>query len=152
MGTTVAKAVVVTKPTARPRSWIRRLLAGGQMPEQCTSWCTDSHRGDDVSTSLDELQHGRNLPGVVVDVDDAQGGSAPLPILAPRLAVDPYSEDPARNTPHILLEVAPDEFTQALSPSEFAAVIRKLRGHLDALETTAMELFGAALAEHEARR
>lgn len=129
-----------------PRAWSRWLLDGSERVETCPSWCTDSHVNDTFG-AVDDLQHGASLPGVDVPVSDWQGGTVPLPLLAPRIAVDPYSDDPARQVPHLLIEVAEDQFTTALDPTGALAAIGTVREHLDELERIVLGQLAPARAE-----
>lgn len=132
---------------ATPRTWVRRIEGGGQVTETCPSTCTDAHLNDDHG-ALDDLQHGTSLPGVTVDVFDWTDGTIPMPVLSPRIAVDPYTTDLTRSVPHILLEVAQDEFTVPLDPERFAAVLAKIRAHCDQLEAEVLPQLRTAIVEH----
>ncbi|MEU2674183.1 hypothetical protein ABZ622_36040, partial [Streptomyces sp. NPDC007164] len=90
-------------PPTSPRTWLRRIQTGGQIVETCPEWCTDSHRND-ARGHLDDLSHGSAFDGPALSVFDATHGALPVPILAGRINVDPYSSDPRRNVPHLTLE------------------------------------------------
>lgn len=132
---------------AGTRTWARRIEGGGQIVETCPPVCTDTHINDDHG-ALDDLQHGSSLPGIEVAVSDWQGGTVPVSILAPRIAVDPYNEDPTRQVPHILLEVAEDQFTIPLDSDQFAAVIAQVRAHCDQLEAEVLPKLREAIGDH----
>lgn len=114
------------------RSWLRRIWSGGQSVETCPAWCTDRHANDHHG-NLDDLQHGSRFDGPLLPVFDAEQGTAPVPILAGRINVDPYSSDPRRNVPHVHLEPFADEVMECLAPDEFAAVIDQVQAHCDQL-------------------
>lgn len=135
-----------SNPAGSP-TWVRRIEGGGQIVETCPPVCTDGHLNDDHG-ALDDLQHGASLPGVEVDVFDWTDGTTPMPILSPRIAVDPYSTNPTRNVPHVLLELFQDEFTVPLGPEQFAAVIAKVRAHCDQLEAEVLPKLREAIGDH----
>ncbi|MER5618322.1 hypothetical protein [Streptomyces sp. NPDC002215] len=87
-----------------------------------------------ASTSADDLSHGAHFDGPRLDTFDTEHGTLPTPVLAGRINVDPYSEDPRRNVPHIHLEPFQDEVMQCLDPQEFAAVIAQVRAHCERLD------------------
>lgn len=130
-----------TAPSQFPaaRTWVRRIHGGGQRVETCPEWCTDSHRND-TSGHLDDLQHGAHFDGPMLPVFDAGLGTVPMPILAGRLSVDPYSSDPRRNRPHVHLEPYADEVMECLTPDELAAIIGQLRAHCDRLDEVHAQL------------
>lgn len=134
--------------TTGPRTWLRRILGGGQIVETCPTWCTDHHRGDDHGT-VDDLQHGAYLPGLGVEVHDGTTTTVTMPVLAPRIAVDPYDEDPARRAPHVLVEVWQDAYTPPLGPDGLVDLIGRLRAHADRLEQETLTQLVAARAEGE---
>lgn len=131
--TTLQPEPVLVPSQSAPRTWLRRIQTGGQIVETCPSWCTDSHRNDGRG-HLDDLSHGAQFEGPVLAVFDAERGSFPMPILAGRINVDPYSSDSRRSAPHVHLEPFQDEVMECLSPDEFAAVIAQVRAHCDRLE------------------
>lgn len=147
MAITLSRPADTSPEPRRFRTWLRKILTGGQIVESCPSWCSDRHLGDDSGT-LDDLQHGATLAGVEVDLSDWTDVPVAVQMLAPRIAVDPYSDDPARQVPHILLEVFPDEYTRPLNADQFAAVIAKVRGHLDSLESEVLPQLRKAIAEN----
>ncbi|MFF8422125.1 DUF6907 domain-containing protein [Streptomyces sp. NPDC015680] len=61
-------------------------------------------------------------------------------VLAGRINVDPYSEDPRRNVPHIHLEPFQDEVMECLDPQEFDAVIAQVRAHCERLDEVHTQL------------
>ncbi|MFD0296834.1 DUF6907 domain-containing protein [Streptomyces sp. NPDC127061] len=61
-------------------------------------------------------------------------------VLACRINVDPYSEDPRRNVPHIHLEPFQDEAMECLDPQEFDAVIAQVRAHCERLDEVHTQL------------
>jgi hypothetical protein len=130
-----------------PRTWLRRIFTGGQIIESCPDWCTDSHFNDD-SGNLDDLCHGDYFDGPQLAVFDAEQGKLPMPILAGRINVDPYSSDPRRNTPHIHLEPFQDEVMECLTPDEFAAVIAQVRAHCDRLDEVHAQLVRIRAEHH----
>jgi hypothetical protein len=140
-------AATSATPDAQPRTWLRRIFTGGQIIESCPDWCTDSHFNDD-SGNLDDLNHGACFDGPQLAVFDAKEGHLPMPVLAGRINVDPYSEDPRRNTPHIHLEPFQDEVMECLTPEEFAAVIAQVRAHCDRLDEVHAQLVQIRAAHH----
>ncbi|MFE2497129.1 DUF6907 domain-containing protein [Streptomyces scopuliridis] len=134
-------------PPSPPRTWLRRIVSGGQIVETCAPWCTDSHRNDDVG-ALDDLQHGVEFDGTVLEVFDTEDGTCAWPLLSGRISVDPYCEDARRRVPHISLDVFKDEMMEALSPEEFAAVIAQVRAHCDRLEAEVLAQLVKVRAEY----
>lgn len=136
----------VAEPTTAPspvRSWLRRIIGGGQIIETCPAWCTDSHQND-TTGHLDDLVHGVDFPGMHLPVHDAEHGTLAMPVLAARLQVDPYSEDEAQNVPHVLLFPDEDADPACLGPDEFAAAIAAVRAHCDRLDQVHAQLVEAA--------
>jgi hypothetical protein len=131
---------------AGPRTWLRRIVSGGQIVESCPSWCTDSHATDGRGC-LEDLSHGSYFAGPELPVFDAEDGTLAVPVFAGRINVDPYSSDPKRNTPHLHLEPFPDEVMECLTPTEFAAVIARVRAHCDRMDEVLAELVRAR-SEH----
>lgn len=127
---------------ARPRTWLREIITGGQILETCGSFCTASHAHDRVGM-LDDLVHAADEVSLTLPGCDESSA-----ILSARVQVDPYDTDPRRNVPHILFESARDEVLGALSPEEFVAVIGRVRAHLDRLEQTVLVQLVQARAEH----
>ena len=125
----------------RARSWIRRIWSGGQMTETCPEWCEDTHHADqEVGGNLDDLSHGTAYVATHLPVFDAEEGTLAWPVLAARINVDPYSEDPRRNVPHVTFEPWQDEVMECLDPDDFAAVIAQLRAHCDRLDEVLAKL------------
>jgi hypothetical protein len=143
--TTVLPEALVAPAPGLPRTWLRHITGGGQIVETCPSWCTDSHRTD-THGALDDLQHGRSIQGVSLPAFDWAKGTVGVQVLPVRLAVDPYSAEPERAVPHILVEVAADEYSLPLSPAEFAAMLGSVRAHLDWLQDAVLGQLVAARA------
>lgn len=122
---------VVAEP-GKVRTWLRRIWGGGQIVESCPSWCTDRHFGDETGP-LVELSHGRDFGGTMLPVFDIEEGAIEMPVLGARINVDPYSDDPERRLPHVVLQPWEDEFMECLDPDQFAAVIAQVRAHCDRL-------------------
>ncbi|MCM2579517.1 DUF6907 domain-containing protein [Streptomyces meridianus] len=123
------------------RTWARQIRGGGQIIETCPAWCTDSHHLDvERASSLDDLTHGDYFDGPELPVFDAEQGTAPVQILAGRINIDPYSENPKRRTPHIHFEPFMDEVMECLGPDEFGAVIAQIRAHCDRLDEVHAQL------------
>lgn len=101
--------------------------------EMCPAWCSDSHHND-ADGRLDDLRHGVCLDGTLLPLFDADLGAVAMPLLAARLNVDPYSENPNRRVPHVVLELWQGRVMECLSPDDFAAVIRQVRVQCDRLE------------------
>lgn len=135
---------------SRPRTWLRRIMGGGQIIETCPKWCQSSHANDDAGC-LDDLTHGTDYVATTLTMHAAgSDGPATWPVLAARISVDPYSEDPARNIPHVTFEPSQDDVMECLDPDAFAAVIAQVRAHLGELEQVHAQLV-AARAEYGAR-
>jgi len=140
---------------SRPRTWLRRIIGGGQIIETCptfrdgTTWCVKDHTAD-ASGMLDDLTHASAYVGTEVTMHVA-GTDRPesWPILAARIDVDPYSEDPARNLPHITFEPSVDDVAECLTPDALAAIVAQIRAHCDRLDDV-VKLAAAARAEYGA--
>lgn len=128
------------------RTWTRRIMGGGQRAETCPSWCTDHHLGDEHG-ALDDLQHGTNTAGVEIPIADWQGGTVSMPLLSARVAVEPYSADPSRAVPHVLVEAWESEYTDPMGPGELAELIGRARAHLDRLEQVVLGQLATARSE-----
>lgn len=146
MSVTQETPVVPASVPAGPRTWVRRIVTGGQIVETCEAWCTASHATDDCG-NLDDLTHVGATTEMFVDTADHWSDGAPvtlpLPVLRANVCVDPYSEDPRRNRPFVSFEPAQDDVMDALDPDEFAAVIAQIRAHCDRLELVLADLVQA---------
>jgi hypothetical protein len=138
----VAIPAPATPPPAvpsRPRTWLRRIVGGGQIIETCptfrdgATWCANHHANDDEG-NIDDLSHGTEYVSTAMTMHVAGSGVADWPILAARINVDPYSENPKRNIPHITFEPSVDDVVECLTPDEFGAAIAQIRAHCDRLE------------------
>ncbi|MFC9759015.1 DUF6907 domain-containing protein [Streptomyces sp. NPDC056921] len=142
-----APAVVHTSARVISRTWLRKILTGGQIMETCPSFCRDNHQSDDIG-ALDDLQHGAEFEGPELAVFGVENGTAEWPVLAGRINVDPYNEDSKRRVPHVNLNVFKDEVMECLSPDELAAVIATVRAHCDGLEKVHAQLVQARAECH----
>lgn len=140
--TVLHEAPVVPSQSAAARSWLRRIYNGGQIIETCPKWCTDRHANDHHG-HLDDLQHGARFDGPLLPVFDAEQGTLPVPILAGRLSVDPYSDDPRRRVPHVHLEPFADEVMECLEPDDLAAVIVAIEAHCGQMRAVHAQLVRA---------
>lgn len=131
-----------TTPAARPRTWRREIITGGQTIETCTSFCTASHADDRVGM-LDDLIHSADEVSLVMP-----GLGASSAVLSARVQVDPYDTDPRRHVPHILFEPARDDVMEALTAEEFVAALALVRAHLDHLEQAVLAQLVQARAEY----
>jgi hypothetical protein len=145
-----AQPGITPQPGTRPRTWLRRIIGGGQIVETCPSWCTASHVDDDHGM-LTELLHVGPEIATPVEVfagwSDGAPVTAPMPLLSARVQIAPYSDNPRRNVPHVELEVWQDQSMEGVTPEELAAVIARVRAHCDRLEQVHAQLV-EALAEH----
>lgn len=134
-GTGPANATIST-----PKTWVRTIGLSGQIVETCptnpdgATWCKDSHRNDQDSTAPDDLQHGYYFSGPELPVFDPTDGVTLVPVLAGRIQIDPYSQDPQRRQPHMNFEPFQDEVMECLTPDEFAQIIATIRAHCDQLD------------------
>ena len=136
---------------ARPRTWVRQIIGGGQTVETCPEWCTLSHQYDGRG-NLDDLTHAGDSVGAEVPLFDEWVDGEPVlvqvPVLAAQIRVDPYSENPQRNRPFVTFELTDQDMLDGLSPDEFAAYIAQIRAHCDQLDAVHARL-AQAIAEHE---
>lgn len=141
-----------TPAAASPRTWLRHIVGGGQIVETCPEFCASSHLGDERGM-LTDLVHSGSEVSTQVEVFDQWSAGVPVtasaPFLAARVQVDPYSDDPRRNVPHVALEPWQDEIMEGLTPDGLAAVIAQIRAHCDRLEQVHAQLVQAR-AEHGA--
>lgn len=125
------------------------LITGGVFTESCPSGCTRDHALDARGAFLEDLYHQFGEPvSTTVPVFDAGDGTAPMPILAAHIQVDPYSSEARLRVPHVVLEPAPDDVMECLDPVELGAVIAQVRAHCDRLDGVLARLV-AARAEYE---
>jgi hypothetical protein len=151
----------VTPPPAapaRPRSWLRRIIGGGQIIETCptfrdgTTWCVQNH-ADDAAGHLDDLFHGSER--VAMDLNLRICGDdevAKWPILAAHVEVHPYSDRPEWGVPHVVLEVSVDDVLESMSMEQFAGFLAAGRAHFDRLESEVLGLAQQVRAEYEQQR
>lgn len=143
-----ASVVAATLPD-RPRTWVRRIIGGGQSQERCPEWCTADHRVD-THGNLDDLTHVGDEVAVAIPVvhhwTDGEPVSVPLPALTVQIRQDPYSESPRRRQPFAVVELANDEVVDELSPDGLAAIIAQVRAHLDRMEQVHAHLVRALAA------
>jgi hypothetical protein len=146
----VPQSQAATEAPDRPRTWLRRIIGGGQIVETCPSWCIADHDSDRTGM-LDDLIHiGEETSLTVETFDRWQDGepvTRPEQILRAGVRVDPYSENPKRNIPFAVFEPWGDEGLDEMDPAAFAAVIAQIRAHCDQLEGVLAQLVQAR-AEH----
>ncbi|MCW2899173.1 MAG: hypothetical protein JWO67_1438 [Streptosporangiaceae bacterium] len=134
-----------------PRTWIRAILSGGWVEETCPAWCTSTHVNDTYGC-LDDLVHMGPAVAMRAEMHLAgTDGPAAWPILSATIACDPYSEDPARRTPHVSLEPSQDDVIENVHPEQLAAFIRDVRAHCDRLDQVHAQLV-QVVADHERRQ
>lgn len=125
------------------RSWVRRIVGGGQVVESCPAWCTVSHTADEVG-NLDDLTHAGPVTEMFVETldhwSDGRPVTLPVPVLRADIRVDPYSEDPRRSVPFASFEPFQDEVMDGLGPDELAAVVAQIRAHCDRLDGVVAQL------------
>lgn len=132
-------------PAVEPRTISYPLKTGGSLTSTCPAWCTYDH-SDDVARGINpgDLLH----QGDAVSLDYGVDGSEQS-ILQARIAAWPFDED-GETTPYV--ELVPEARTGAgricASPLELAEEIRRVRGHLRALEELAEQLATAQADDH----
>ncbi|MFI8942717.1 DUF6907 domain-containing protein [Streptomyces syringium] len=146
-----AAAPPVSSPGSGPRTWVRKIHGGGQVTESCPSWCTAPHQNDQGGL-LDDLAHQSPevsarlvMPDWSAGVDGQQ--TVAMPILAVRIQVDPYSEDPRRSVPFASVWPWEGEDMGALTSEELGGVIGQMEAHLDCMRRVRVEL-EAAIAQY----
>lgn len=134
----------------RPRTWLRRIMGGGQTIESCPSWCTNDHLHAQGS-ALADLTHTSEPIAAEVEVFDmwADGEAVTLQasVLSAQIRQNPYSENAKRNLPFVAFEPTDGEIADELSPEEFAEVIDTLQAHVERLRLMHARLVQAR-AEH----
>lgn len=130
----------------RPRTWLRRIMGGGQIIETCPAWCTSDHLHDQGS-ALEDLTHvSRAVTAEVEVVDTWADGEAvrmTAPILVAQIRHNPYSENPQRNQPFATFEPSDGEIADELGPEELAAIVARIRAHADRLDDVITQLVQA---------
>lgn len=150
MSQCIASQVSLPLPSAPgpagPRTWLRRIVTGGQSVEACPDWCAADHRSDVVG-NFDDLTHTSEGVGTEVPLlnkwVDGEPVMVPVSILVAQIRVDPHSEDPRRNAPYAVLELTDSDLLDRLSPDEFGAYIAQIRAHCDQLDGVHAQLVEA---------
>lgn len=128
-----------------PRTISYPLKTGGSLTSTCPAWCTSDH-SEDVARGITpgDLLH----QGDAVSLDYGVDGSEQS-ILQARIAAWPFDED-GETTPYV--ELVPEGRTGVgricASPLELSEEIRRVRGHLRALEELAEQLATAQADDH----
>lgn len=132
-----------------PRTWLRRIIGGGQIVETCPKWCDGEHENDrERPQNLDDLTHRSEAVALEVKLRPGCDVTPVMwPILSARIVVDPYSSEFGWNQPHILFEAAPDDIADDLTPAQFRAMVAQVRAHCDRLDALA-DAAERAVAEH----
>lgn len=144
---TAAIASAEQAPAVEPRTISYPLRTGGFLTSTCPAWCTYDH-SDDVARGIDpaDLLHQGDAVSLDYGVDGGEQS-----ILQARIAAWPFDED-GDTAPYV--ELVPEGRTGAGricdSPLELTEEIRRVRGHLRALEELAARL-GEAQADDHAR-
>lgn len=129
-----------------PRTWVRQIVGGGQITEQCPDWCVSDHLGDERG-NLDDLTHSSRITEMFVNTFDhwsnGEPVTMPLPVLRAEIRIDPYSDDPNRSIPFVAFEPAQDDVMDELGPEELAAIVAQLRAHCDELDKVVVALRAA---------
>ncbi|MFF3912704.1 DUF6907 domain-containing protein [Streptomyces sp. NPDC001852] len=139
-GACQAKATV-----EEPRTISYPLRTGGSLTSTCPSWCTTDH-SDDVARGINpgDLLHQGDAVSLDYGVDGVEQS-----ILQARIAAWPFDAD-GETTPYV--ELVPEGRTGVgricTSPLELAEEIRRVRGHLRALEELADRLAEAQADDH----
>ncbi|MFF4836554.1 DUF6907 domain-containing protein [Streptomyces sp. NPDC001315] len=129
-----------------PRTITYPLKTGGSLTSTCPSWCTADH-SDDVARGIDpaDLSHQGDVVGLDYTVDGLEQS-----VLQGRIVQWPFDADDGR--PYV--ELVPEGRTGAgvilSSPLELSEEIRRVRGHLRALEELADQLGEAQATDHAA--
>jgi hypothetical protein len=135
---TVTQTPALAQSTSSPRTWLRRIIGGGQIVERCAAWCVASHTHD-AHSNLTDLTH-RTAPVSVELLVEA---------LIAEVRVDPYSENPRRHVPYATFEATDGFMLDELGPEELAAIIALIRKHCDRLDEV-VALLIQARAEYAA--
>lgn len=135
-------AVAPVTPSA-PRTWVRRITGGGQIIETCPTWCTANHVNGRES-HLDDLTHtGLDVEMQTMLHKAGTDGPDCWPILMATIAADPYSENPARRMPHVVLQPSLDDVIENVGPEQLTAFVRDVRAHCDRLDQVVERLVQA---------
>ncbi|MET7890658.1 DUF6907 domain-containing protein [Streptomyces mirabilis] len=132
------------EPAAEPRTITYPLRTGGSLTSVCPDWCTSDH-SDDVARGINptDLLHQGDKIGLEYSADGID-----MSILEARIIQWPF--DPEDSSPYV--ELVPEGRTAVgltcASPLALDEEIRKVRGHLRALEELADQLAEAKAAEH----
>lgn len=132
---------------AEPRTLTYPIKSGGSITQTCPSWCTYDH-SDDVALGIEpgNLYHHGDKTSLGYHADGVD-----LSILDARLVQWPF--DSGEDAPYV--ELAPEGSTgvslQLADPLMVNEQIRKVRGHLRALEELGDQL-AQAQADYHARR
>ncbi|MGW3024488.1 DUF6907 domain-containing protein [Streptomyces sp. NPDC001221] len=146
MTKTINTASTEQAPALEPRTITYPLKTGGSLTSVCPSWCTYDH-SDDVARGIDpaDLYHQGDAVSLDYSVDGVEQS-----VLQGRIGQWPFDE--ADGKPYV--ELVPEGRTGAgvtlTSPLELSEEIRKVRGHLRALEELADQLAEAQAGDHAA--
>jgi hypothetical protein len=142
--TTITQRTTEQAPAEEPRAITYPLRTGGSLTSTCPAWCTYSH-DDDVALGIhpDDLFHQGDKIALEYSADGVD-----MSILQARIMQWPF--DATDGTPHV--ELVPEGGTgigvNFSSPLELGEEIRRVRGHLRALEELADQLAEARADDH----
>lgn len=141
----------VSVPTVTPRIWAYVDRNGAAHPVVCPSWCENGHEGSqEFGEHPSDISHHAYGHEATVRATDA-GTYEDWRLLSVQLAVGPDDEDPARRTPHVLVELVDDVWSQPMGPDELAVFIGTVEGQLAELRKMHARLVQARAEYRSAR-
>lgn len=146
-----AQSLPASTPSGQPRTWQRDIIGGGRTTERCEDWCVADHRGD-ARSNLTDLTHLGELLSVELPVLDHWEDGEPVLLkvaaLTAQVRVDPYSENPRRNKPFVMVELADGSAVDELGLEGVAALFADLRKQFDRMEQKVLAQLAEARAKH----
>lgn len=133
-------------PAVEPRTITYPLKSGGSLTSTCPDWCTYDH-SDDVASGINpgDLFHQGDAVSLGYSVHGVD-----QTILQARIGAWPFDADGGKPYVELVPEARTGVGVMCTNPLELSEEIRKVRGHLRALEELADQLAAAQAADHAA--